>query len=50
MVIIASRGPKISGDALQVVVVKTDDGYGPDPGQSATGTVVAVPMSMSFAA
>jgi hypothetical protein len=32
----------ISGDAPEVVVIKTDPGYGPDPSQPGTGTVVAV--------
>ena len=44
-VIVASSinqdGPRISGDGPQVVIVKTDPGYAPDPGHTGTGTVVA---------
>lgn len=33
---------KISGNTSEVVVIKTDSGYGPDPGLAGTGSVVAV--------
>ena len=39
---ITQDGPRISGDSARVVIVKTDPGYGPDPAQAGTGTVVAV--------
>ena len=39
---ITQDGPRISGDSARVVIVKTDSGYGPDPAQAGTGTVVAV--------
>jgi hypothetical protein len=38
---ITRSGPTISGDAPKVVVDKTNAGYGPDPGNAGTGTVVA---------
>jgi hypothetical protein len=45
-VIVASQitksGSQISGDTAEVVVVKTNPGYAPDPGHAGTGTVVAV--------
>lgn len=31
-----------SGDSTEVVIVRTDPGYAPDPGHAGTGTVVAV--------
>jgi hypothetical protein len=34
-------GDKISGNTVQIVVVKTDPGYANDPGHPGTGTVVA---------
>lgn len=39
---IAKSGPTISGDTQEVVLVKTDPGYAPDPGHAGTGTVVEV--------
>jgi hypothetical protein len=39
---ITQFGSTISGDTAEVVVVKTDSGYAPDPGHAGTGTVVAV--------
>lgn len=39
---IAKSGPTISGDTQEVVVVKTNPGYAPDPGHAGTGTVVEV--------
>jgi hypothetical protein len=32
----------ISGDIKMIVVVRTNPGYGPNPNQSGTGTIVAV--------
>ncbi len=34
-------GATISGDVSKIVIVKTNAGYGPSPGQTGTGTVVA---------
>lgn len=34
-------GPAISGNIAHIVVVKTNPGYGPNPGHAGTGTVVA---------
>ena len=31
-----------TGDSAQIVIVKTDSGYAPDPGHPGTGTIVAV--------
>jgi hypothetical protein len=39
---VSKQGSRIGGDSAQVVVIKTDPGYGPDPGLAGTGTVVAV--------
>jgi hypothetical protein len=39
---VTKSGSNISGDTAQVVVVKTNPGYGPNPGHAGTGTVVAV--------
>ena len=36
-----TSGPAILGSAPKIVVVRTDPGYGPDPGRPGTGTVVA---------
>jgi hypothetical protein len=45
-VIVASTvmqsGSTITGDAVHVVIVKTDPGYGPQPSTPGTGTIVAV--------
>jgi hypothetical protein len=38
---VSKAGPVISGDGPSIVVVKTDAGYGPAPGHTGTGTVVA---------
>jgi hypothetical protein len=35
-------GPNISGDIVEIVLVKTDAGYEPNPGHAGTGTVVAI--------
>jgi hypothetical protein len=35
-------GATITGDIAKIVIVRTDSGYGPSPGQTGTGTVVAV--------
>jgi hypothetical protein len=39
---IVKSGPTISGDTQEVVVVKTNPGYAPNPGHAGTGTVVEV--------
>ncbi len=39
---ITKAGSTIAGNAPEVVVVKTNPGYGPDPGSAGTGAVVAV--------
>lgn len=35
-------GPRIRGNSAEVVIVRTDPSYGPDPATAGTGTVVAV--------
>jgi uncharacterized repeat protein (TIGR01451 family) len=47
MAVIASSninksGPNITGDTPKIVIVRTNPGYGPSPGHTGTGTVVAV--------
>ncbi|MGQ0703097.1 MAG: hypothetical protein ACT4PM_08205 [Gemmatimonadales bacterium] len=46
MVIVASRvtksGPVISGDITEIVMVRHDGGYGPNPGHAGKGTVTSV--------
>lgn len=37
---VAPDNAKISGDSAEVVIVRTDSGYAPDPGGTGTGTVV----------
>ena len=39
---ITKSGPVINGNSPRMVIVKTDPGYGPAPGHTGTGTVVAV--------
>jgi len=39
---ITKSGATISGDVPKIVIVKTNPGYGPSPGQTGTGTVVVV--------
>ena len=39
---IAQSGSTISGNGPTVVVVKTNPGYGPNPGHAGTGTVVGI--------
>lgn len=39
---IGAAGSAISGDVTEIVVVKTETGYAPNPGHVGTGTVVAV--------
>jgi hypothetical protein len=39
---ITQNGSVISGDIKQIVVVKTDPGYAPDPGHTGSGTIVAI--------
>ena len=43
-------GPEISGDIVEIVVVKTDHGYQPNPGHGANGTIVGVLCSTAAAA
>jgi hypothetical protein len=38
---VSSTGSQIGGNALRIVVVRTDAGYAPNPGHPGTGTVVA---------
>jgi len=38
---ISQKGSTISGDILHIVVVRTDPGYGPNPGHAGTGTIIA---------
>ena len=38
---ITKKGPVISGDIVHVVLVRTNPGYGPNPGHPGTGTIVA---------
>jgi Bacterial Ig-like domain (group 1) len=37
---ITKKGPVISGDIVHIVLVKTNPGYGPNPGHPGTGTIV----------
>ena len=37
---ITKNGSTISGDILHIVVVRTDAGYGPNPGHAGTGTII----------
>lgn len=39
---VSKSGPTVSGDEVEIVVVKTDPGYADNPGHSGTGQVVAV--------
>jgi len=39
---IAKSGSTISGDSMQIVIIKTNAGYGSDPGHRGTGTVIGV--------
>jgi hypothetical protein len=39
---VAQSGSIISGDIKQVVIVRTDPGYAPNPGHTGTGTEIAV--------
>jgi len=38
---ITQKGSTISGNILHIVVVRTDPGYGPNPGHAGTGTIIA---------
>ena len=38
---ITKHGPVISGDIVHIVLVRTNPGYGPNPGHPGTGTIVA---------
>lgn len=37
---ITKNDPEVTGDTVHVALVRTDPGYGPDPGQAGTGTIV----------
>jgi Bacterial Ig-like domain (group 1) len=37
---VTKRGPMISGDIVHIVIVRTNSGYGPNPGHIGTGTIV----------
>jgi Bacterial Ig-like domain (group 1) len=37
---VTKNGPVISGDIVHIVLVKTNPGYGPNPGHPGTGTIV----------
>jgi hypothetical protein len=37
---IVKKGPVISGDVLHIVLVRTNPGYGPNPGHQGTGTII----------
>ncbi len=39
---IAQSGSTISGNEPTVLVIKTNPGYGPNPGHPGTGTVVGI--------
>jgi hypothetical protein len=39
---VTQTGSTISGDIKEIVVVKTDPGYAPDPGNPGTGEIVAI--------
>jgi PKD repeat protein len=39
---VTKTGSSVAGNVAQIVVVKTDPGYAPNPGHAGTGTVVAV--------
>jgi hypothetical protein len=38
---ISKRGPVTSGDIVHIVLVRTNPGYGPNPGHRGSGTIVA---------
>jgi hypothetical protein len=38
----SKSGSDISGNVVRIVILKTDTGYGPDPSQNGTGTVIGV--------
>jgi hypothetical protein len=42
-------GPKISGNIVEIVIVRTNPGYASNPGHAGTGTVVAVMCSTGAA-
>ena len=39
---VSKSGSSIGGNTASMVIVKTDDGYAPDPGHPGTGTVMGV--------
>jgi hypothetical protein len=38
---IMKRGPVVSGDIVHIILVRTNPGYGPNPGHPGTGTILA---------
>ena len=44
---ITKKGSTITGNVTEIIVVKTDSGYGPNPGHAGTGTVLQVLCSAS---
>jgi hypothetical protein len=39
---VTTNGSAISGNTVKIVIVQTNDGYGPSPGHAGTGKVVDV--------
>lgn len=39
---ISKSGPRIAGNTVHIVVVRTDPGYQPNPGHAGTGTIVGI--------
>ena len=39
---VTKKGKVISGDIVSVVLIATEEGYGPNPGHAGTGTVIKV--------
>ena len=44
---ISKKGSTITGNVAQIIIVKTDAGYGPSPGHAGSGTVLQVLCSAS---
>jgi len=40
---VAKSGSEMGGSTVEIVVIKTDPGYGDDPGHEGAGTLVASP-------
>ncbi len=43
---VTKAGPVLSGDVKRIVIVKTNPGYGPNPGHAGTGEVIAILCSL----